>query len=192
MIQSKKIKKKTKLSNEVIVYEIKKIVDRFLFVVSEFNIWEEHDTSIIIFSKNYMSIDLKSNWVDKIKINKIYSLNSNERAIIDETFDNLHVKEKMKWFIKSISFEYFVFVIYRTMMKNDKLTRKNRVVINIRDLNAIIVSDVYSMFVQTDIIVAVTECEYISIVNVLEYFYQWVVKLDDRHKLIVIFHRKQE
>lgn len=58
------------------------------------------------------------------------------------------------------------------MMKNDKLTRKNRVVINIRDLNAIIVSDVYSMFVQTDIIVAVTECEYISIVNVLEYFYQ--------------------
>jgi hypothetical protein len=139
-----------------------------------------------------MSIDLKSNWIDKIKINKIYLLDSNERAVIDETFDNLHAKKKMKWSIKSISFEYLVFVIYRTVMKNDKLTRKDRVVINIRDLNAIIVSDVYLMLVQTNIIVAVAECEYISIMNVLEYFYQWIVKLDDRHKLIVIFHREQK
>jgi hypothetical protein len=57
-------------------------------------------------------------------------------------------------------------------MKNDKLIRKNRVVINIRDLNAIIVTDAYLMSIQTNIIVAVAECQYISIVNALEYFYQ--------------------
>ncbi len=57
-------------------------------------------------------------------------------------------------------------------MKDEKSMRKNRVVIDIRDLNAIIVSDAYSMSAQTDIIVAVVECKYIFVVNVLEYFYQ--------------------
>jgi hypothetical protein len=57
-------------------------------------------------------------------------------------------------------------------MKDEKSIRKNRVVMNIRELNAIIVFDAYSMSAQTNIIVAVTECQYISVMNVLDYFYQ--------------------
>jgi hypothetical protein len=64
---------------------------------------------------------------------------------MNETFDNLHFKNKMKWSINSISFDYFVFVIYRIVIKDDKLIHKDRVVVDIRDLNVIILSDAYFM-----------------------------------------------
>jgi uncharacterized protein (UPF0333 family) len=192
VIQSKRAKEKTKLSNEVTIYDNQNIIEKFLSIITEFNIWKEHDISVVISSENHMSISLKSNWADKIKSNRIYSLRSNERVIVDEIFDNLHFKEKMKWFTNSTSFDYFVFVIYRIIMKNDKSTRKERAVIDIRRLNAIIVTDAYFMSAQTNIIVAVTKCLYIFVINVLRYFYQWAVKFDDRHKLTIISHRKQE
>jgi hypothetical protein len=192
VIQSKRAKKKFKLSNEIIVYDDQIMIDKFLAVFVEFNVWDEHDISVIIFSENYMSIDLKSNWADKIKINKMYFLNLDERAIVNETFDNLHFKEKMKWFTNFTSFDYSKFVIYRTIMKDDKTVRKERVVINIRELNAIIIFDAYFMSAQTNIIVAVAECQYISVMNALRYFYQWAIKFDDRHKLTIISHREQE
>jgi hypothetical protein len=158
----------------------------------KFNVWKKHDFSIIIFSKNHMSIDLKSDWADKIKSNKVYFLSFDEKVIIDKTFDNLHAKEKIKWFTNSTSFNYFIFVIYRTIMKNDKLVRKKRVVINIRELNAIIVLNVYFMSAQTNIIAAIAECRYILVMNVLKYFYQWTIKFDDRHKLTIISHCDQK
>jgi hypothetical protein len=192
MIQLKRTKKETKLSNEVTIYDNQNMIENFLAVITEFNIWEKHNFSIIISSEDHMSIDLKLDWADKLKSNKMYFLDLDERVIIDEIFDNLHAKEKMKWFTNSTSFEYFVFVIYRTVMKDDKFVRKERAVIDIREFNAIIVSNVYFMSAQTEIMIAVTECQYISIVNVLKYFYQWAVKFDDRHKLTMISHRDQK
>jgi hypothetical protein len=92
-----------------------------------------------------MSIILKSNWANKIKSNKIYFLESDERKLMNETFDNLHRKDKMKWSINSILFDYLVFVIYRIVIKDDKLICKDRVVVDIRDLNVIILSNAYFM-----------------------------------------------
>jgi hypothetical protein len=192
LIQSKRAMKKTKLSNEVTMYDNEEMSEKFLAIIFEFNVWEEHDISVIIFSANHMSINLKSDWANRIKLNRIYSLDLDKCAIMNETFDNLHNKDKIKWFTNSTSFDYFVFVIYRTIMKDDKFVRKERVVINIRELNAIIVSNVYFMSAQTDIIAVVAECQYISVVNVLRYFYQWAIKFDDRHKLTVISHRDQK
>jgi hypothetical protein len=77
-------------------------------------------------------------------------------------------------------------------MKNDKFTRKNRVVINIQKLNAIIVIDVYFMSAQTNIIVAVTKCLYIFVVKALKYFYQWTIKFNNHYKLTIISHKKQK
>jgi hypothetical protein len=192
IIQSQRAKNEIKLSNDVIVYKNKDVVNKFLLTVTKFNIWKKHDILIVISSKNHMSIFLKSDWADKIKSNKIYFLRSKERVIVNEIFDNLHDKEKMKWFTNFTSFEYSIFVIYKTIMKDDKFTRKDRAIIDIRKLNAIIVIDVYFMSVQTNIIVAVAECLYIFVMNVLEYFYQWAVKFDDRHKLTIISHKEQK
>jgi hypothetical protein len=70
--------------------------------------------------------------------------------------------------------------------------RKKRVVINIRDLNKIVEFDSYSMFFQTNIINAVTDAKYISMIDAAAFFYQFRVKIADRHKLIVISHREQK
>ncbi len=191
-IKSDKAKVKTKLSNDIIVHKDEAIATKFDVIIFKFVIWDEHDTSIDISFDNYMSIILKSNWANKIKSNKIYSLELDERKIVNETFDNLHFKSKMKWSTNSISFDYFVFVVYRIVFKDEKSIRKDRVVVDIRDLNAITLSDAYLMSAQIDIIVIVAECNFISIVDAVEYFYQWAIKFENRHKLIVISHREQE
>ena len=58
------------------------------------------------------------------------------------------------------------------MIKDEKFVRKNRIVVNIRNLNQITQIDVYSMSVQTDIIAAVFECFHIFIIDAQSYFYQ--------------------
>jgi hypothetical protein len=59
VIQSKRTKEETKLSNEVTIYGNQDMAEKFLSVVTEFNIWKEHDTSVVISSENHMSINLK-------------------------------------------------------------------------------------------------------------------------------------
>ena len=70
--------------------------------------------------------------------------------------------------------------------------RKERVIVDIQDLNQIIISNSYSMSLQTKMIIAVTECQYISIVNAQEYFHQWQMRVADRNRLTVVSHREQE
>lgn len=98
----------------------------------------------------------------------------------------------MKWFTQSTSFDYFVFVIWKTIIKDDKTVRKGRVVIDIRELNQITQTNVYLMPTQTDIIETVTDCSHISIVDAQGYFYQWRVKEQDKHKQTIIIHRGQK
>jgi hypothetical protein len=191
-IKSDKAKMKIKLSNDIIVHEDETIATKFDVVIFKFVIWDEHDTFVNISSDNYMSIILKSNWANKIKSNKIYSLELDERKIVNEIFDNLHFKSKMKWSTNSISFDYLVFVIYRIIFKDEKSIRKERVVIDIRELNVITLSDAYLMSAQIDIIVVVADCNFISIVDAVEYFHQWAIKFENRHKFIVISHREQK
>ena len=140
----------------------------------------------------YISIILKSDWTSRIKTNRIYSLEYENRTFIDIIFDKLHEKNKMEWSKKPTLFDYFVFVIWKTSHKNDKSIEKKRVIIDIRDLNEIIVNDAYSMSTQTDVIVAVVGCEFISMIDATGYFHQWTVKYDDRHKQTVISHRDQK
>ena len=75
-------------------------------------------------------------------------------------------------------------------MKNQ--SKKKRAVMNIRELNKIIISDVYVMFIQIDIIAIVVDCKYVSIIDAIKYFYQWKVKLKNRFKQTVISHQKQK
>ena len=88
--------------------------------------------------------------------------------------------------------EYSVFAIWRTISESNDSKRKKRVVVNIRDLNKIILSDSYFMSLQFDIIVAMIECRFISIFDVVDFFHQWLIKFVDRHKLTIVSHREQE
>ena len=143
-------------------------------------------------SKNdWMSINILSD--AKISFAKIYSVESKNKKLIDEMFDKLHAQERMKYSKQSTSYDYFVFVVWQTILKSDqKSIRKNRVVVDIKIFNKIVESDNYFMSLQSDIIFVVAECKYISVFDVATFFYQWNVRVENKFKFTIISHREQK
>ena len=137
-----------------------------------------------------MSIDTILN--AKTEPLKIYFVSSQNREIINKKFDKLHEQNKLRWITEIIFYDFSIFVVWRTIHTSEESVRKNRVIIDIRDLNKVIVSDDYSMFLQTNIINLINDCSYISVMNGVSYFHQWFVKIIDRYKLIIVSHRDNE
>ena len=130
--------KKIKLINEIIIYDDANIVKIFKNVIYKHeNISINNDKMIRIFKKNYMPINLKSNWEKNLKTHRMYFLNNDDKKIIDEIFDNFHRIEKMKWSKKFTFFEFSTFVTWRTIVKDEKKIRKDKTMIDIRNLNVI-------------------------------------------------------
>ena len=94
----------------------------------------------------------------------------------------------MSWSRNATPFSYPVFCVWKT--QNGKL--KERVVVDIRGLNAITQPDAYPIPIQADIISAVQNCDYITVVDYTSFFYQWRVHPDHRPRLTVVTHRGQE
>ena len=65
-------------------------------------------------------------------------------------------------------------------------------IMNIRELNKIIELNIYFMFLQFDIINAITKFFYISTINAIDWFHQFNVRVSNRSKFIVISHKKQK
>ena len=183
----------TKLYNGVTVFGDHENAKDFEELIKTYDsLWKKKDTLIKISESAYMPISLKLDWVDHLKINRVYFFEIEDRTLIDETFDKLHQQEKMEWTKNFISFEYPMFVVWKTVIKDEKPVKKKRAVMNIRGLNKIVVSDAYFMSIQADITAAVADCKYISVIDAMEYFYQWGVKLEDRYKQTIISHRGQK
>ena len=116
-----------------------------------------------------MKIPLKSDWEKRVTEKaKMYSLDAKDRELINKTFDDLHRTGRMFWINQSTSFSYSCFCVW----KNVDDEKKDRVVIDIRNLNAITQSDAYSLSLQTNIIIAVRDCDYISVIDCSAFFYQ--------------------
>ena len=99
----------------------------------------------------------------------------------------------MNWITQFTSYAYSCFVIWKTIYLFDKSSkRKNRVVIDIRNFNKITQFDVYSMQFQFDLIFVVIEYVYINIFDCINFFHQWLMKIANRHKLIVVTHKNSE
>ena len=91
-----------------------------------------------------MNISLFDNWRELYKSDqtRVYSLDQKNKNIIDKKFDKLHAQDRMKWIIIATLFSFLYFVIWKTISKG----RKDRVIINIRALNKIIMLNAYSIF----------------------------------------------
>jgi hypothetical protein len=179
---------KEKSSQDIIVYKIADTQQLLFDVIAKFSfLWDKTENFMInIFENQWMSITLKFD--ARIETTKIYSMKSSERKLIDKTFNKLHEQDKMHWTTKLITHETSIFVIWR--MINEK--KKNRVIVNIRELNKIVKSNSYSMFLQIDIIWTVAECKFIFVINATTFFYQFRVRKKDKHKLTIVFHREQK
>jgi hypothetical protein len=136
-----------------------------------------------------MRLSLKKNWQNKMTTKiKIYSLNTDDRKMINDTFNRLQAQNRLKFTTVATSFSYSVFVVWT--IKDD--IRKSRAIVNIRDLNALLVSNVYSVFSQSKIIDNLLECKYLSILDANVFFYQWRIHSEDVYKQTVVTHREQE
>ena len=178
------------LNNDITIHRFSNVVvQTFTDIVEKyFDLWKK--TNFADLSKeNWMRISLKTDWKSRIfdKV-KIYSLSTRDKELIDVIFDKLHEFDKFNWIEKFTSFNYFVFCVWKNV--NDE--KKRRVVVDIRELNVITQSDVYSLSLQIEMIFVVLECQYIIVIDCSAFFYQWRVHSKDRHKLTMINHRNQK
>ena len=133
-----------------------------------------------------MSIPLKPDVI--FKLFKVYPIEQKNRKVIDITFDKLHEQGKMTWSTQPTPYSYLVFVIW----KNSANDRKDRVIVDIRELNKITLTDLYPLSLQSEIITLLLDYSYLSIIDAVKWFYQFLIARKDRHKFIVISHRGQE
>ena len=158
------------------------------FIAEFLSLWTNRDF-IDVSQDKWMRISLKSDWQTKItNKSKIYLLKIKDRQVLNKTFDNLHEKGRLKWIDTATSFSYSIFVTWKTI--NEK--RRNRTIVDIRDLNDLIVFDAYFVSSQSDIINELRDCTHILVLNVSFFFYQWRIHSDDTYKLTIVTHRDQE
>ena len=177
---------------DITMYDIHDIAQQITSIAKVFfNFWKNDDATINFSSNEWMLIKLQFDV--KIVFSKMYSIDQIDKNFIDQKFDKFQRQKKLKYIIQFTLFNYLMFVVWRTIHKsNESSKRKNKIVINIRDLNKIIKRDIYSMLLQTNVIVLIIDCFYISIFDAVSFFYQWLMQITNWHKLIVISHRKQK
>ena len=98
----------------------------------------------------------------------------------------------MLWMEQPTPFSYPVFIVWKITYKNEKPLQKGRVVVDIRGLNKITLTDSYPLPLQLDITAAVIGCMNISTMNGTGFFNQFKVQESDHHKLTFISHCGQE
>ena len=107
------------------------------------------------------------------KSSRVFKLRFENKSFVNKKFDVLHTQNKLEWISKFIFYVFPVFVVWHTIHLSNKTSqRKNRVIVDIRNLNKIIEFDVYFMPLQSNIISCVQKCKYISIMNCVSFFHQ--------------------
>jgi hypothetical protein len=112
-----------------------------------------------------------TNSEDAKLLHKSYKILFNERVIINTVLDKLHNQNKFEWIIKPTPYIFPIFIVWRTLYKDGISIRKDRAVIDIRKFNRIVISDIYFIHLQFDIIKAIFDCKYISVINGIDFFY---------------------
>lgn len=186
----------TKLPNGVTVYGNDTVAVKLAEVVNRYSeVWENPGGFANVPENEWMRVPLIDDWQTKIKamrLGRVYSLGPVEKQLVDEMFDKLHQQGRMQWASNHSPRGYPVFVAWRTQYKDGNAVKKGRVVVDIRNLNKITVPDIYPTPSQSDILAALANKRYISVVDAVSFFYQWRIHPDDRNRLTVVSHRGQE
>ena len=122
----------------------------------------------------------------------MYLLDSKNHEIVNKTFDKLHNQKYIIWAENHILSNYSVFIIWWDALINNKITKKKQVIVDFRNFNKITKSDIYSIFLQTDIIQAIAECSYIFIFDAISFFYQWQIYSSHHQHLLTVSHCEQK
>ena len=85
-------------------------------------------------------------------LTKMYLLSFKNYEVVNKIFDKLYNQECMTWVENHTLSDYSIFVIWQNALIDDKIIKKEWVVINLKNFNKITKSDIYSIFLQTNII----------------------------------------
>ena len=187
----------TKLANGITIYGKMEDVSAIQKLTEEHpRIWEDTGDTIDLPESEWLTVPVTTNWQssDAKLGNKVYPLSPDARALVDEKFDKMHEQGKISWSTQPSPFAFPVFVVWKTVYEGPEKTprRKGRVVVDIRGLNKITVSDNYPLPLQSDIVSSVQGCTQISVVDCSGQFHLFLVKKEDRHKFTVVSHRGAE
>ena len=120
---------------------------------------------------------------------RVYPLGTEDKKVVNETFDDMHRQGRLKWTNSPTPFSYPVFVVWKSLPDG---TRKGRTIVDIRVLNDLMVPNAYPVPLQSDIIADLRGCSHISVFDANSFFYQWRVHPDDTFKLTTVNFRGQE
>ncbi|KAJ9405571.1 hypothetical protein DTO045G8_6601 [Paecilomyces variotii] len=182
-----------KLPNGVTVYGVKPSTRaRFQKVIMQYDIWRDRGF-VNVPENEWMTIKVTEDWEkEAVRHRKVYALGPKDREVVDKEFDELHAQNRMQWATNHTPTGHPVFVVWRDVVKNGKIIKKPRVVVDIRGLNKITEPDIYPIPLQDHILAFVAGKPYISTFDATRFFHQWRVKPSDRRFLAVVTHRGQE
>ena len=151
------------------------------------SLWKDTGNVVNVPESEWMDISLIDNWRELYKPGqaRVYPVEPKDREVIDEAFDKLHSQGRMEWTATATPFFFPCFMIWKETSKGFK----GRVVVDIRALNKITVSDAYSVPFQSEILALLRDVIHISIIDAVAFFYQWWVKMRHRYRLTVASHR---
>lgn len=127
------------------------------------DLWRDKGTTVRVPEEDHMTIPLVEGWDRTNLSTKPYPLSAVDRKVVDKVFDKLHDEGKMDWNTKPTPFGFPVFVVWKG--------QKGRPVVDIRGLNKLAVKDSYPVPLQADIISECRDCNYISTVDAVSFFY---------------------
>lgn len=107
-----------------------------------------------------------------LKLFCVFRVSSKNKVFINKKFNVLHEQRKLEWATKLTPYAFSVFVVWHTVQIQGEAVHKGRVVVNIRGLNKVSEFDVYSMFLQSDIISRLQDSKFISIMDCAAFFHQ--------------------
>ena len=135
---------KTTLFNEITMYKDETTMKKLQIITEKTSkIWCSIFKMINLPSEKWMKIRITDEVSKSIRV---FQISSENKTFINKKFDVLHEQDKLKW-TKINSYVFSIFVIWNTVhLQNKKSQRKNRVVIDIKELNKMSKFDAYFMF----------------------------------------------
>ena len=162
--------KKTVYFTDTTIYEDTVAIETIVKIVEAFlSLWKDIDNVTNVLENQWMEIPLVDNWQEIYKVGQIrvYLVDIRDKEVIDKVFDKLHKQGRIKWTTISTLFSFPCFVVWRETANNSK----GRVVIDIRALNKITVSNAYPVSMQSEILALLRNVTYISTIDVVVFFY---------------------
>lgn len=120
---------------------------------------------------------------------RVYPLNNKNQQVINKTFDKIHCLSRLKFTTEYTLFSFLVFVVCKV---NAEGKRKVKAMVDIRNLNEMVLSDSYALFLQSEIIANVQGCTNLAVLNKASFFYEWYLHFNNGFMFIVIMHHGQK